>query len=118
MPGLTRRARRNGVLTGLVRRLNGYPTYAFGYGNMFVIAIDSNIATDPIQLSWVANQLERLDRERFPHVAVFFHHPPFSSGPHSGAKLSLDVIGTGPTPYTPYPGGASKLVLSDVRRSS
>jgi hypothetical protein len=226
---------------GSPRRLNGYPTYAFGYGNMFVIAIDSNIAADPIQLSWVASQLERLDRERFPLVTVFFHHPPFSSGPHSGAsadpvpgtgrkmadrpeaqtlairtlymplfrkhhvrllvtghehhydhfveryedqgatyrmdvlvtggggapiatyygeqdlrayltagaaanvkvehlmkpgmlpeenphhfvviqvdgnKLSLEVIGTGPTPYTPYPGGVAKLSLSDVRRSS
>lgn len=226
---------------GSPRRLNGYPTYGFGYGNMFVIAIDSNIASDPIQLSWVANQLDGLDRARFPHVAVFFHHPPFSSGPHSGAsaepmpdtgrkaadrpepqtlairnlymplfrkhhvrllvtghehlydhfveryddqgktyrmdvivtggggapivtyygeqdlraylaagapanvkvehlmkpgmtpaenphhfvviqvdgdKLSLEVIGTGATPYTPYPGGVSKLALSDVRRSS
>jgi hypothetical protein len=226
---------------GSPRRLNGYPTYAFGYGNMFVIAIDSNLAADPVQLSWVTNQLERLDRARFPLVTVFFHHPPFSSGPHSGAsaepvpgtgrkpadrpeaqtvalrtlymplfrkhhvrllvtghdhlydhfveryddegasyrmdvlvtggggapivtyagepdlrayaaaagpanvkvehlmkpgmtaaenphhfvviqvdgdKLSLEVIGTGATPYAPYPGGASKLTLSDVRRSS
>jgi len=226
---------------GSPRRLNGYPTYAFGYGNMFVVAIDSNIAADAIQLSWVASQLERLDRERYPLVAVFFHHPPFSSGPHSGAsadpvpgtgrkaadrpeaqtlairnlymplfrkhhvrllvtghehhydhfveryddqgvayrmdvivtggggapiatyygeqdlraylaagapanvkvehlvkpgmtpeenphhfvviqvdgtKLSVEVVGTGPTPFTPYPGGTSKLSLSDVRRSS
>ena len=35
-----------------------------------------------------------------------------------GDKLSLEVVGTGPAPFTPYPGGASKLLLSDVRRSS
>ncbi|HET7697270.1 MAG TPA: metallophosphoesterase [Vicinamibacterales bacterium] len=226
---------------GSPRRLNGYPTYAFGYGNMFVLAIDSNIPADPVQLSWVTSQLEHLDRGRFPHIAVFFHHPPFSSGPHSGAsadpvpgtgrkaadrpeaqtlairnlymplfrrhhvrllitghehqydhfveryddqgvthrmdvivtggggapittyygeqdlraylaagaaanvkvehlmkpgmtpaenphhfvviqvdgdKLLLEVVGTGPAPYAPYPGGVSKLSLSDVRRSS
>src|SRR5262249_33188701 len=31
---------------GAPRRLNGYPTYAFGYGRVFVIAFDSNIVTD------------------------------------------------------------------------
>jgi len=38
---------------GSPRRLNGYPTYAFGYGNSFFIALDSNIASDALQLSWV-----------------------------------------------------------------
>src|SRR5262245_27282430 len=42
---------------GSPRRLNGYPTYAFGYGNAFFIAFDSNIAGDPVQLAWVADQL-------------------------------------------------------------
>jgi len=67
------------------RRLKGYPTYAFGYGNTFFIAIDSNIASDRTQLEWTTRQLEQLDRARFPNVIVFFHHPIFSSGPHGGA---------------------------------
>src|SRR5215475_8721807 len=68
---------------GSPRRLNGYPTYAFGYGNSFFIALDSNIANDVVQLAWVKDQLEHLDRRRYRHVIVFFHHPAFSSGPHS-----------------------------------
>jgi len=79
---------------GSPRRLSGYPTYAFGYGNAFFIALDSNIASDAIQLAWVADQLEHLDRARFPHVIAFFHHPPFSSGPHGGASAA-PVPGTG-----------------------
>jgi hypothetical protein len=69
---------------GSPRRLSGYPTFAFGYGHLFAIAIDSNIAGDPVQLAWVTDQLERLDRTRYRHVIAFFHHPLFSSGPHGG----------------------------------
>jgi hypothetical protein len=72
---------------GAERRLSGYPTYAFGYGNAFVIALDSNIAEDDAQYEWVKAQLEGLDRKRYVHVIAFFHHPPFSSGPHGGPKL-------------------------------
>jgi 3',5'-cyclic AMP phosphodiesterase CpdA len=78
------------ALSGLIppegspRRLNGYLTYAFGYGNLFGIAIDSNVAADRVQLAWVADQLEHLDRSRYRHVIAFFHHPMFSSGPHGG----------------------------------
>lgn len=79
---------------GSARRLNGYLTYAFGYGNAFVIALDSNIASDAVQLSWVTDQLERLDRARYKHVIVFFHHPPYSSGPHGGGSAE-PVPGTG-----------------------
>jgi hypothetical protein len=79
---------------GSTRRLKGYPTYAFGYGNSFFIALDSNIPEDALQIAWVTEQLERLDRRRYRHVIVFFHHPPFSSGPHSrtsapGSDLKL-----------------------------
>jgi hypothetical protein len=70
---------------GAARRLKGYPTYAFAYGNSFFLALDSNIASDATQLRWVRRQLEGLDRNRFRHVFAFFHHPPFSSGPHGGA---------------------------------
>jgi hypothetical protein len=79
---------------GAPRRLSGYPTYAFGYGNAFFIAFDSNIASDPIQLAWVADALEHLDRARYRHVIAFFHHPPFSSGPHGGASAA-PMPGTG-----------------------
>lgn len=72
---------------GAPRRLAGYPTYAFGYGNLFVIALDSNIAADDRQYEWVKAQLEGLDRKRYVHVVVFFHHPTFSSGPHGGPRL-------------------------------
>jgi hypothetical protein len=67
---------------GSPRRLNGYPTFAFGYGNAFVIAVDSHIPDDSVQLAWLTHQLETLDRKRYEHVIVFFHHPVFSSGPH------------------------------------
>jgi hypothetical protein len=69
---------------GATRRLAGYPTYAFGYGNTFVLAFDSNIAEDSTQLAWVRSQLAGLDRRRYQHVVAFFHHPAFSSGPHGG----------------------------------
>lgn len=72
---------------GSARRLKGYPTYAFGFGNGFFIAFDSDIPDDSVQFNWVQSQLEGLDRKRYTNVVLFFHHPPFSSGPHGGATL-------------------------------
>ena len=69
---------------GSPRRLDGFPTYAFGYGNAFFIFLDSDIPTNEKQLTWVTKQLEGLDRTRFPHVFAVFHHPPFDSGQHGG----------------------------------
>ncbi|MSO50454.1 MAG: hypothetical protein EXQ49_11260 [Acidobacteria bacterium] len=69
------------------RRLPGYPTFAFGYGNTFVVALDSNIAGDDSQFEWVKQQLAGLDRARYANVIAFFHHPPFSSGPHGGPTV-------------------------------
>ncbi len=77
---------------GATRRLAGYPTYAFGYGNTFVIAFDSNIAEDSTQLAWVRGQLEGLDRKRYTHVIAFFHHPAFSSGPHGGSTIERPTV--------------------------
>jgi len=68
---------------GSPRRLDGFPTYSFGYGNTFVIGLDSLIANDDKQYVWVKQQLEGLDRSRYVNVFVFCHHSPFSSGPHS-----------------------------------
>ena len=75
---------------GSVRRLDGYPTFAFGFGQMLFITFDSNIPEDPVQLAWVSGQLEKLDRRRFPFVVAFFHHPPITSGPHGGAAVERE----------------------------
>ncbi len=72
---------------GSPRRLTGYPVFSFGYGNMFVIALDSNIAGDDKQYEWAKAQLEGLDRNRYRHVVVYCHHPVLSSGPHGGPKV-------------------------------
>ena len=77
---------------GSPRRLNGYPTYTFGYGNVFVIVLDSNIASDAEQLAWVGNQLEHLNRARFKHVIAVFHHPVLSSGPHGGVVIEPPTL--------------------------
>jgi 3',5'-cyclic AMP phosphodiesterase CpdA len=78
---------------GNLRRLSGYPTYGFGFGNTFFIAIDSNIVADDRQLAWVREQLEGLDRARYRHLVAFFHHPVFSSGPHGGGRSEPATIG-------------------------
>lgn len=72
---------------GASRRLDGYPAFAFGYGNSFFVAIDSNLASNRVQREWVVNQIEGLDRNRFTNLFFFFHHPPFSSGGHGGANV-------------------------------
>jgi 3',5'-cyclic AMP phosphodiesterase CpdA len=72
---------------GAPRRLDSYPTYAFGYGNTFFIALDSNIAGDDRQFEWVKGQLDGLDRKRYPLIVAVCHHPAFSSGPHGGPRL-------------------------------
>jgi Calcineurin-like phosphoesterase len=77
---------------GSPRRLSGYPTYSFGYGNTFVIAFDANIAGDEKQYQWVKAQLEELDRKRYPNVIAFCHQAPFSSGPHGGSTVEPQTI--------------------------
>jgi len=72
---------------GSPRRLDGYVTYSFGYGNSFFIVLDSEIATDAKQLTWVTAQLEGLDRRRYRNVFAVFHHPPFDSGQHGGPLI-------------------------------
>ncbi len=72
---------------GSAHRLNGYPDYAFGFGNTFVLTFDSSIADDTLQYSWVKAELERLDRRRYPNIVIVVHQPPISSGPHGGPLL-------------------------------
>jgi len=78
---------------GSPRRLAGYPTYAFGYGNTFIVGIDSDISPDMTQFNWVKSQLEGLNRTRFVNVVFFMHHGPFTSGPHGASpeKATLTV---------------------------
>jgi len=75
---------------GSPRRLSGYPTFSFGYGNTFVIGFDSNIGGDDKQFDWVKQQLESLDRKRYPNAIVFCHQPAFSSGPHEGGAARME----------------------------
>lgn len=72
---------------GSPRRLAGYPTYAVGYGNTFILAMDSNIADDSTQYVWVRAQLAGLDQRRYRNIIVVLHHPAFSSGFHGGAII-------------------------------
>jgi 3',5'-cyclic AMP phosphodiesterase CpdA len=67
---------------GSERRLSDSATYAFGIGHVYVISIDSNVASEPAQFQWVSRQLARLDRKRFQTIVAFMHHPPYSSGAH------------------------------------
>ena len=76
---------------GSPRRLNGYPTYAVGYGNTFLLFFDSIIANDTVQLNWIRQQLEGLDRRRYVNVVAICHHPAFSSGPHGGTTVELQT---------------------------
>ncbi|MBO0858678.1 MAG: metallophosphoesterase [Chloracidobacterium sp.] len=75
---------------GSPRRLAGYPTFSFGYGNTFFIAFDSDIAADEKQFDWVKSQLEGLDRNRYHNVIVYCHHPAFTSGRHGGPKVEAE----------------------------
>jgi 3',5'-cyclic AMP phosphodiesterase CpdA len=77
---------------GSSRRLKGYATYSFAYGNTFVIALDANIAGDQKQYEWIKSQLEGIDRARYTNVIVFCHQAPFSSGPHGGATVEPPTV--------------------------
>jgi hypothetical protein len=77
---------------GSPRRLSGYTTFSFGYGNTFVIGLDAKIAGDEKQYQWVKRQLEGLDRTRYVNVIVFCHQAPFSSGPHGGSHVEDQTV--------------------------
>jgi hypothetical protein len=74
------------------RRLKGYATYSFAYGNTFVIALDANIADDQKQFEWIKSQLAGIDRTRYVNVIVFCHQAPFSSGSHGGANVEPPTV--------------------------
>jgi len=70
--------------SGSPRRFTDWPAFAFGYGNTFVLSIDSNLSPDRGQLAWARGQFEGLDRARYVNLVALMHHPAFSSGPHGG----------------------------------
>jgi hypothetical protein len=76
---------------GSPRRLAGTATFAFGYGNTFVIGLDANIPGDEKQYQWIKGQLEGLDSSRYVNIIVFCHQAPFSSGPHGGAHVEEET---------------------------
>lgn len=77
---------------GSPRRLAGYPTFSFAYGNTFVVGFDADIAGDEKQFQWVKAQLEGVDRKRYVNIIVFCHEAPFSSGPHGGPKVEEATV--------------------------
>lgn len=77
---------------GSPHRLKGYSTFSFGFGNSYFIGLDSNIPDDSVQFGWVKSQLESLDRKRYVHVVMFFHHPLFSSGPHGASTVEKQTL--------------------------
>jgi 3',5'-cyclic AMP phosphodiesterase CpdA len=95
---------------GSPRRLNGYLTYAFGYGNAFFLMLDSNIAGDDLQFAWTADQLEHLDRGRYRHVIVVLHHPPFTSGRYSGVSAPSGLLANGQSAASPGLGAAAPVL--------
>jgi hypothetical protein len=77
---------------GSPRRMPGTTTYAFGYGNTFVIGVDANTAGDEKQFQWVKSQLDGLDRSRYTTIIAFCHQAPFSSGPHGGTSVEPPTV--------------------------
>lgn len=77
---------------GSPRRMAGHVAFSLGYGNTFVIALDSDTAADAGQYQWVRGQLEGLDRNRYVNVVVFCHQAPFSSGPHGGVRVEPPTV--------------------------
>jgi len=66
--------------------------YWFSYSNALFVGIDSNLNEDILEelvSPWLLNVLNSSDaRWKF----VYFHHPPYSSGPHDGSKVIRDVL--------------------------
>ena len=66
---------------------NGATYYTFRIGRARVIALDSN-RPDVQQTEWLAKMLSAASVEPdHPHVFVFMHHPPFSTGGHCGSAV-------------------------------
>jgi hypothetical protein len=61
--------------------------YSFRVGPARIIALDSN-RPDEAQTEWLARTLaEAAVEPGRPHVFIFLHHPPFSTGGHCGSAI-------------------------------
>ncbi len=58
--------------------------YSFNYGNAHVVALDSTLplTSDSTQRHWLEADLTKSTTRSQRWRIVFFHHPPFSAGPH------------------------------------
>jgi hypothetical protein len=61
--------------------------YSFRWGPARFIALDGNAVT-PEQTGWLQQTLAAARAERVPHVFVYLHQPPFSTGGHCGAAIA------------------------------
>ncbi|HXE73163.1 MAG TPA: metallophosphoesterase, partial [Candidatus Nitrosotenuis sp.] len=59
--------------------------YSFDWGDVHFVALDSNLPFGPgtAQDRWLASDLAAAGR---PWKVVYFHHPPYSSGPHGSSQ--------------------------------
>jgi len=59
--------------------------YSFDWGNTHFVALDTNqnYSAGSTQYNWLVNDLQRSTQ---PWKFVFFHHPPYSSGPHGSTN--------------------------------
>ena len=58
--------------------------YSFKYLYSHFISLDttSDFSSGSDQYNWLVNDLSNINRDLYPWIIVFFHHPPFSSGWH------------------------------------
>jgi len=59
--------------------------YSFDWGNTHFVALDTNqnYSAGSTQYNWLVNDLQSSTQ---PWKFVFFHHPPYSSGPHGSTN--------------------------------
>jgi hypothetical protein len=53
--------------------------YSFNYGNVHVIALDSEASSFSAQVEWVKKDLRRVDRAATPWIIGFWHRPWYCS---------------------------------------
>jgi hypothetical protein len=66
--------------------------YAFAVSGWQLISLNSNVPTDPDQLSWLASQIRKTPRYGNCRIA-FMHHPFFSAGLHGDLASLRPIFG-------------------------
>ena len=77
---------------GSPRRLACYPAFAFGYGNTFVLGLDTNLVGDQIQFTWAKAQTRGSGPQPLQACPGVLPPTVFSSGPHGGATVEPTTI--------------------------